>query len=154
MDFERSLATETVEEAQIQPAVIVSSECTVRDALQRMRENRVGDVLVCDGGKLVGIFTERDALRLMHGDTDWDWLMPQVMAKNIVSVRKTDSMLSAIRKMNDGGYRRLPVVDDKGQVLGVLTVSGVVHYLVEHFPKTVYNLPPDPHLVMQEREGA
>jgi hypothetical protein len=38
--------------------------------------------------------------------------------------------------------------------VGLLKVRGIVHYLVEHFPKTIYNLPPEPSMVTQQREGA
>ena len=55
--------------------------------------------------------------------------------------------------MEEGGYRHLPVVDERGPV-GVLSVKRIVHYLVEHFPTTVYNLPPDPAVVPQQAEGA
>jgi hypothetical protein len=56
--------------------------------------------------------------------------------------------------MSFGGYRRLPIVDDKGRPTGLLKVPGILHYLVEHFPNVVYNLPPTPHHSTQEREGA
>jgi hypothetical protein len=55
--------------------------------------------------------------------------------------------------MSGGGFRRLPILDPDGRPTGILRVSDVVHYLVEHFPKTVYNLPPVPKPVMHEREG-
>jgi len=45
-------------------------------------------------------------------------------------------------------------VDEAGRPVGVLSVKRIVHYLAEHFPATVYNLPPDPGVVPQEREGA
>jgi predicted transcriptional regulator len=56
--------------------------------------------------------------------------------------------------MEEGGYRHLPVVDECSRVVGILSVKRIVHYLVEHFPNTVYNLPPDPNAVQQQREGA
>jgi hypothetical protein len=52
-----------------------------------------------------------------------------------------------------GGYRRLPIVNEVGRPLGIVQVSGIVHYLVEHFPKTIYNLPPQANRVAQQREG-
>jgi hypothetical protein len=56
--------------------------------------------------------------------------------------------------MSGGGFRRLPIVDDAGLLQGVLKVSGLLHYLVEHFPKIVYTLPPAPHYKSADREGA
>jgi CBS domain-containing protein len=60
----------------------------------------------------------------------------------------------AIRMMAEGGYRHLPIVDQSGQPKGVLAARGIVHYLVDHFPETVYNLPPDPKAAPKSREGA
>ena len=48
--------------------------------------------------------------------------------------------------MSGGGFRRLPIVDEAGSVHGVLKVSGLLHYLVEHFPKIVHTLPPESSL--------
>jgi CBS domain containing-hemolysin-like protein len=52
------------------------------------------------------------------------------------------------------GYRHLPVVDDDGRPVGVLSIKDVVHYLVEYFPAKVYNLPPTPDALQPAREGA
>jgi CBS domain-containing protein len=56
--------------------------------------------------------------------------------------------------MAEGGYRHLPIVDEDGVPQGVLAVRGIVHYLVDHFPNTVYNLPPDPSKSFIARDGA
>ena len=55
--------------------------------------------------------------------------------------------------MEEGGYRHLPVVVDDKPV-GILSVKRIVHYLVEHFPATVYNLPPGFQTFLPRREGA
>jgi hypothetical protein len=48
----------------------------------------------------------------------------------------------------------MPIVDPSGKPTGVVAVHGIVHYLVDHFPETVYNLPPNPKDAQREREGA
>jgi predicted transcriptional regulator len=63
-------------------------------------------------------------------------------------------VIEAVPRMEEGGYRHLPVVDDSGRLLGVLSVESVVHYLEEHFPSTIYCLPPDPNVFPRQREGA
>ena len=47
----------------------------------------------------------------------------------------------------------LPVVDELGRPVGVLSVKRIVHYLAEHFPGLVYNQPPDPSRFPEEAEG-
>ncbi|MBY0458338.1 MAG: CBS domain-containing protein, partial [Gemmataceae bacterium] len=60
----------------------------------------------------------------------------------------------AVERMQKGGYRHVPVVDEDNRPVGVLSAKRIVHYLVEHFPATVYNLPPDPDRVPDTAEGA
>jgi len=69
-------------------------------------------------------------------------------------VEPTESIRSALRRMEQGGYRHLPVVDRSGRPVGVLSVRRIVHYLVEHFPSTIHCLPPDPEAVPRRAEGA
>jgi CBS domain-containing protein len=119
-----------------------------------MRQQRVGSVLVCQDKRLLGIFTERDALKLLAGGGELDRAVEQVMTRNPITLRVDDTVATAIRKMSFGGFRRLPVVNGGGRVAGIIRASQIVHYLVEYFPKTVYTLPPKPHPVTHEREGA
>lgn len=156
MKSKRGLAKDTVADAQLQSPVILSPNSTVRQAIESMQSAKVGDVLICEAGKLVGIFTERDALRLMAKAVSdcWDAPVGDYMVKSPVTIRTKDTLVTAVQRMVKGGYRRLIVLDDQGQPLGTITVAGVVHFLTELFSRTVYNLPPNPDPVMQEREGA
>jgi len=119
-----------------------------------MQQQNHGAVLVCENEKLVGIFTERDALRVMASEAQLDVPIKQVMIKSPATLSKSDSMSHAISQMSRGGYRRMPVVDAEGRPIGIVKVSRILHYLVEHFPAVVYTLPPAPHHSTSEREGA
>ena len=76
------------------------------------------------------------------------------MTPDPVTVGPKEPIGAAVRRMEEGGYRHLPVVDESGRPLGVLSVKRIVHYLAEHFPATVYNQPPDPASFPKEAEGA
>jgi CBS domain-containing protein len=154
VDLKQSLRSETVEAAHPAEPLTVELQTSLADVFTRLKQHRVGEVLVCQAGKLVGIFTERDALRVMAGGEDLSLPVERFMATQPVTMRVGESVASAIRRMSLGGYRRLPIVDEQGRPVGVTRVSGIVRFLVEHFPKTVYNLPPDPQPLIQEREGA
>lgn len=119
-----------------------------------LKDQDRGCVFICRDEKIVGIFTERDALKIMASGADLNVPIEQVMVANPVTLLASDSVGKAIAKMSFGGYRRLPIVDDLGRPLGQLKVSGILRYLVEHFPKIVYTLPPAPHHAANEREGA
>lgn len=155
MDLANNLKIDSVSRLHPTPPRHVSPQDTVAEAVQVMRHGGVGCILVCSGPRLVGIFTERDLLRrVLALGKPLTVPVAECMTPDPVVVHPKDSIGCAVRRMEEGGYRHLPVVNEKGVPLGVLSVKRIVHYLVEHFPATVYNLPPDPGIVPQEREGA
>ncbi|HYV35578.1 MAG TPA: CBS domain-containing protein [Gemmataceae bacterium] len=155
MDLARNLRVESVSRLQPTPPLQVQPGQTVADAVALMRQEGVGCVLVCNADNLLGIFTERDLMkRVMADNRPLSLKVAEVMTPNPVVVHPKQAIGVAVKLMEEGGYRHLPVVDEKGKAVGILSVKRIVHYLVEHFPGTVYNLPPAPGVVQQEREGA
>jgi CBS domain-containing protein len=147
------LAFESVVEAEPIAPYCVTPQATLREVLGVLEQNN-GGALVCHEGMLVGIFTERDGLRALADAIPLDTPIGTLMTVSPVTVRTSTSIATAVRKMAVGGYRRLPILDDAGRPCGVLTTSGLVHYLTEHFARTVYNLPPSAGAVPTERDGA
>jgi CBS domain-containing protein len=154
VDFQLHLETETVERCHPAKPLCAQPTDTVRTVLRMLQAERTGAAMICQNNKLLGVFTERDALRLLADDANLDVPVSEKMIPNPVTVRKTDTVARAISLMSVGGFRRLPIVDSQGQIEGVLKVSNLLHYLVEHFPKVVYTLPPEPHYRAETREGA
>lgn len=154
MDLARNLKIESVSRLQPSPPWHVQPTDPVAVALTLMREKSTGCVLVCLQDRLVGVFTERDLMRrVLALGKPLSTPVLECMTPDPVSVDPKDSIGNAVRKMEEGGYRHLPVVAG-GKAVGLLSVKRIVHYLVEHFPSTVYNLPPDPGAVQVNREGA
>ena len=154
MTFHLEIDSDTVRETHSHPPLYVQETDPVRQVLQQLKANKTGSAFVLNDGKLSGLFTERDALKMMANGGDLDVAVGQVMTANPVTVHDEDSISAAIRAMTKGGYRRLPIVDDKGQPTGAVKASGILRYLVEHFPQSIYNLPPAPDNASKEREGA
>lgn len=155
MGFQLNLHSETVRHAFLAEPLCVGPATSVRDILRLLKEHNRGSVLVCDPQQVLqGIFTERDSLRMMARGDGLDVAVETVMSRNPVTIRVHDTVETAIAKMSRGGYRHLPVIDDERRPVGVMLVSSILRYLVEHFPKFVYNLPPRPHHSTKEREGA
>ena len=154
MAFHLDIDSDSVRETHSSPPLYVQRGDTVHQVLTQLKTNRTGSAFVMDNGKLAGMFTERDALKLMASGGNLDAPVETVMTVNPVTVRESDSVSAAIRTMSRGGYRRLPIVDDKGQPTGAVKASGILRYLVEHFPQSIYNLPPAPDNASKEREGA
>lgn len=152
-----SLSTDLVTEAYPDQPLAVSVESTVGQVIELMRAQRGNCVLVCAGddceGKVLGIFTERDALRWMADGASPEINISDWMTANPTVVDAKSSVGAAIEAMSAGGYRHLPIVDDRGTPQSVIGTRGLVHYLVDHFPNTIYTLPPEPGKTY-EREGA
>jgi CBS domain-containing protein len=155
MDLARNLKIDSLSRLHFTPPRQILPHQTIADAVSLMRQERVGCVIVCEGGRTVGIFTERDLMgRVLAAGKRLETPVSECMTPNPVTVHPKDSISVAVRRMVEGGYRHLPVLDEQGRPVGILSVKRIVHYLAEHFPGTVYNQPPDPGIVQQHREGA
>ena len=159
MDFQINLNTETVDECCSSGPLCLAPTDTVAEAMRRMKERNRGAALVCHNQMVVGIFTERDALAMMatamiSGAANFEVPLERAMTPNPTVLRAGDTVGKAITLMAKGGYRRLPIVDDRGQPTGFVKAESIMHYLAEHFPKVIYTLPPKPHSTTQAREGA
>jgi CBS domain-containing protein len=155
MELARNLKVDSVSRLHPTPPWRVTPEQTVAEAVALMRQQCVGCLLVCRGDELLGIFTERDLMRrVLAAGLPLSTAVGECMTRDPVVVHPKDSIAAAVRRMEEGGYRHLPVVDADGKPTGVLSVKRIVHYLAEHFPSTVYNQPPDPSVVPLEPEGA
>jgi len=100
----------------------LSPMATVRSAARAMRERHVGAVLVTTDGRLEGIFTERDMVnRVVADGRDPDQTtLADVMTANPDAIAPTTTAIEALRLMNDGGYRHLPIVE-RGRVIGIVS---------------------------------
>jgi len=95
---------------------------TVRAAAQAMRECKVGAVLVGEDHILDGIFTERDMVnRVVAEGRDPDrTTLAEVMTANPDTIAPHATAIDALRRMQDGGYRHLPVVE-RGRLVGIVS---------------------------------
>ncbi|MGB9688221.1 CBS domain-containing protein [Thermogutta sp.] len=146
------ISREAVARLATSPVVSVTRGVPLRTVLELMRDQKLGAVTVCDRGQTVGIFTERDALRCLAEATDLETPIGDVASPGPVTVKKKDSLAEAISRMSYRGYRHLPLVDEDGQVVGMVDAINIIQWLVEHFPRAVYTLPPTPDVLI-EREG-
>lgn len=132
----------------------IDSKQTVLDAVRAMQASRVGCAIVCEGGKVAGIITERDILRRLGSSQPLDVPIKEAMSKTVWALGPLDTVGRAMEIMRERQCRHLAVVEADGTPRGVLSVRQVIHALVEHFPAAVYNLPPEPNQVPTAPEGA
>jgi len=103
--------------------VSVSPDTTVLAVLKLMAEKEIGAVLVLDGDRLAGIFSERDYARkvVLHGKSSKDTPVREIMTDEVVCVRPEECM----GLMTDKRIRHLPVLEHK-KVVGVISIGDVV----------------------------
>ena len=112
--------------------VSVRPDETVQAAIARMLEENVGSVAVCDGSRLVGMFTERDVLRLAGEDGGGfgQVQVGEVMTRTLVTAAPDDDVLAAAALMGARRVRHLPVVQGDN-ILGLIGIRDVLRVLVE-----------------------
>lgn len=106
-----------------QALVTASGETSVHDAALLMQQKNVSALLVLEAGKLAGIFTERDALHrvLARGLDASSTSLSSVMTANPTTILSNRPLGHALHMMYDHGFRHMPVVDEAGNPVGVVS---------------------------------
>ncbi len=111
--------------------VTASPEQTAAEAIRRMVEAGVGSVVVTEANQPVGIFTERDVLRLAGANADFATIvLRDVMTPNPLTVSAEDGILAAAQLMGERRLRHLPVVEG-GHLVGIVSIRDVLGFLAE-----------------------
>jgi CBS domain-containing protein len=110
----------------------VEPETTVLDAVRRMNQHRVGALLVMDGERPVGIFTERDVLQRVvdAGKDPGKTQVAEVMTTDLVCVRPETTVHEAMAVITERRCRHLPVLDGK-QLAGLVSIGDLTRWLVK-----------------------
>jgi CBS domain-containing protein len=111
--------------------VSVRPDEPVRVAIARMLDENVGSVAICEGGELVGIFTERDVLRLAGEGREFHEIpVGDVMTRRLFCAEPDDDVLAVAQLMQEHRIRHVPVVQG-GNVFGIIGIREVLRPLVE-----------------------
>src|ERR1700756_777000 len=113
--------------------VSVSPDTKVIDVARKMTQENVGSVLVCVDNHCKGIVTDRDiVVRCIANNVDVnDCTVEQILSEPIESVKETDGIYDCIRKMKSQEVRRMPVVDEKGNVVGLVSFDDLILVLAK-----------------------
>ena len=98
---------------------------------KKMRDHDIGSIPVCEGGKILGMVTDRDiAIRALANGKDVSKIEAKdVMSKDVIFCRDTEEAEDAIRIMEDNQIRRLPVLNDAKQLVGMVSLGDISHAL-------------------------
>ena len=137
---------------------LVDSGTPVGNAIDRMNADNTFCALVHDGGKLKGIFTDRDVLMKVVGTPDrWDGPVDDVMTPNPHTIEPGQSAIDALQDMHRFRHRNVPVVDSTGVIAGNLThfcLLGLVDELLsEEAPDSLHDLQPEDGLLYVDFTG-
>lgn len=155
MSLRDSLTQQTVAALPLLEPLEIGPTSDVREAIALMQDHAQGCIIVTEHCRPIGVFTERDVLtKVLANDVSGSTPIVDVMTGDPQTVQEGDSVASVMGRMNAGGFRHIPVVDSAGHLKSVISIKRIVEYLVEHFPRLVFNLPPDPGQRQTAREGA
>ncbi len=133
--MQRKIVPDVVREQKLAQ---VAETMTVRDAASLMAKRHIGAVLVMEGARLIGIFTERDLMsRVVAAGIDPDKTpIGQVMTRNPDTIAGDEAAIEAVRKMQRFGYRHLPVVNG-AQVVGIISVRDLYAAVLDELAEDI-----------------
>ena len=139
--LERALATEPVSAIQAQPFVTIPPQATVGEAMTKLVDLSIACLLVEEDGKLLGVFSERDALNKVALEYEQvkDRPIREFMTTSPIYVFNTDSSAAALSVMAATGYRHVPVVDLNHRIVGVVSPQRVTSFLERYFQRVAPN---------------
>jgi CBS domain-containing protein len=126
--FKGQLLGEHLDELGAPPPITVTPDTPIDVAINRMHEAETDCVLVLTDDRLVGIFTDRDAVVKAAGKRLESFHVRDFMTADPVVLRHDDPIAVAIHKMAVGGFRHIPITED-GRPTGVVTARDIFHHL-------------------------
>jgi CBS domain-containing protein len=130
----RALDEETVTAIQVTPFAEISANVTVAEALRSLRNLNVSCLLVTEGRRLLGIFTERDVLEKLAEDYQQYSSAPlaDVMTTNPLVVYQSNPAGTALAAIAAAGYRHVPVLDSDDNLVGVVSPRRVFSFIAKY----------------------
>lgn len=115
-------------DAKTRSLAVVAPGDTVLHALTVMAHNDVGALLVLDGEQLVGIFSERDYARkiILQGKSSKETQVREIMSDKVAYVTPKATLDECMALMTEKHFRHLPVLDDDGAVVGMVSIGDLV----------------------------
>jgi len=130
----------SVSEIMQSPVETVDQTATAREAARRLDGSGIGSLVIVDGQRPVGIVTDVDLTRLIADGTDpQTTAIESIMSSPVVTVSADESITDAARSLQEHGIKRLPVVDDSGDLVGIVTTTDFTNYL--------------PHITQRKRDS-
>ena len=128
--FEARLVAEPLRRLDADAPVTFTPSTSAAEAVNALQSGETDCILVEDGGRLIGVFTERDALLKLAARGLDGVKLGDVMTRDPVVLRADDNMAVAIHKMAVGGFRHIPIVADGGRPTGVVSAREIFRHIL------------------------
>jgi CBS domain-containing protein len=149
----RHARTDKVSAMQTEDYVCIEPSTQLPAAIEAMKKDEGGCAIVCEGDRVVGIFTERDLLTKVVGEeVDLQSAVRNWMSPVVSTLTREATIGDAVAMMNEKSFRNIPLVKE-GKLVGSVSVFDVISYLAESYPKETMNLPPMPNQIMPSEDG-
>jgi CBS domain-containing protein len=137
-EVERSMLRDRIGVLVPKRPITVTPGTPVGEVLRLMVKNEIGCVVVAEENRLLGIFSERDALRKLNADAMQLSARPvsEFMTPNPQTLVADAKLAFAVQRMDLGGYRHLPIVGQQGELVGIISARDIIRHLTD-------NLTPD-----------
>ena len=102
-----------------------------RDVLRLMVERKIGSVFVVEDDRLLGVFSERDALIKLNTDVDKlsDKPISDFMTSKVETLDDSAKIAFAVQRMDLGSFRHVPIVNEEGTPVGVISARDILRYV-------------------------
>lgn len=119
----------------------VAPETSVFDAIQLMANKNIGALIVSEGGRVIGVVSERDYTRkvVLHGKSSKSTQVREIISGNVISVTPDHTVAECLRLMTDNRVRHLPVLAE-GKLAGVVSIGDLVNWIISAQSTTIDQL--------------
>lgn len=119
----------------------IAPDATVFEAIEKLAEKNVGALLVMEGDRLVGIFSERDYTRkvALRGRSSKDTRVREILSDRVICVTPEHSVEDGLRLMTEHRIRHLPVVENQ-KVVGIVSIGDLVNWVINQQSATIRHL--------------
>ena len=119
----------------IEDVVTASGDTSIKEAIQTLYHKHIGSIVVIDKeGKCEGIFTERDAIRVIATEVTLSTPLKEVMTTNLRTVEEGATFAQAKNIMRSHSIRHLPVIDEQGHLIGLLSLRSILNEVHDMVP--------------------
>ncbi|RTL49179.1 MAG: CBS domain-containing protein [Bradyrhizobiaceae bacterium] len=128
------MTVQTILDTKGHDIVSVPSDATLNEVVKILSERRIGAVLVMKSGRIEGIVSERDIVRVLgqRGAKVLDEPVSETMTRKVVTCRQADTAAAIMEKMTIGKFRHLPVVEND-RVVGLISIGDIVKFRVREY---------------------